>query len=194
MSSDKYPLGALDTTPFNAFTQNPEHGTIIYFADLKQGISSTIDQIKKQVALYFRFSLLDPTFTIYINSEEISVKNLGELTDSTEFLWEINTNEDPFIDALRSKVIEQKPLLQLPDVHGFVASVKKPRDLKIYGTGGEKIGIDLFVNGRLRQADIMSHIPTARIPENYMYGQIHYDALDDDEDRFNSSRESVKGR
>ena len=192
VSSDKYPLGALDTTPFNAFTQNHEHGTIVYFADLKQGISSTIDQIKKQVALYFRFSLLDPTFTIYINSEEISVKNLGELTDSTEFLWEINANEDPFIDALRSKVIEQKPLLQLPDVHGFIASVKKPRDLKIYGTGGEKIGIDLFVNGRLRQADIMSHIPTARIPESYMYGQIHYDALDDDEDRFNSSRESVK--
>lgn len=192
VSSDKYPLGDLSTDSFSAFTQNHEHGTIIYFENLKQGISSSIDQIKKQVALYFRFSLLDPTFTIYINNEEISVKNLKELTDSTEFLWEINANKDPFIDELRSRVIEQKPLLQLPDVHGFVASVKKPSNLKIYGTGGEKIGIDLFVNGRLRQADIMSHIPTARIPESYMYGQIHYDSLDDDEDRFNSSRESVK--
>ena len=192
VSSDKYPLGDLSTEPFGAFTQNHEHGTIIYFENLKQGISSSIDQIKKQVALYFRFSLLDPTFTIYINNEEISVKNLKELIDSTEFLWEINVNKDPFIDELRSRVIEQKPLLQLPDVHGFVASVKKPSNLKIYGTGGEKIGIDLFVNGRLRQADIMSHIPTARIPENYMYGQIHYDSLDDEEDRFNSSRESVK--
>lgn len=194
VSSDKYPLGLLDIAPYKSYTQNHQKGTIIYFSGLKPGISSSIDQIKKQVALYFRFSLLDPTFTIYINNEEIGVENLKDLVGSTEFLWEINENKDPFIDALRDCVVEQKPLLQLPDVHGFVASVKKPKDLKIYGTGGEKIGIDLFVNGRLRQADIMSHIPTARIPESYMYGQIHYDALDSDEgeDRFNSSRESVK--
>lgn len=192
VSSDKYPLGKLDISQYKSYTQNHDKGTIIYFSGLKSGISNSIDQIKKQVALYFRFSLIDPTFTIYINNEEIGVDNLKDLVDATEFLWEINNNNDPFIDALRDCVIEQKPLLQLPDVHGFVASVKKPKDLKIYGTGGEKIGIDLFVNGRLREANIMAHLPTARIPESYMYGQIHYDALDDGGDRFNSSRESVK--
>ena len=192
VSADKYPLGDLDVTPYREYTQNHEKGTIIYFSNLKQGISNSIDQIKKQVALHFRFSLIDPTFTIYINNEEIGIQNLDELINSTEFLWELNENKDPFVGALRDCVIEQKPLLQLPDVHGFVASVKKPKDLKIYGTGGEKIGIDLFVNGRLREANIMSHIPTARIPESYMYGQIHYDALDIGDDRFNSSRESIK--
>lgn len=193
ISSDKYMLDSLDITPFKSYTQNHQQGTIIYFSNLKEGISNSIEQIKKQVALYFRFSLLDPTFTIFINDEEIGVKNLEDLIRSTEFLWEINSNDDPFINALRTKVIEQRPLLQLPDVHGFVASVEKPSNLKIYGTGGEKIGIDLFVNGRLRETNIMSHIPSARIPESYIYGQIHYDGLDgDDEDRFNSSRESIK--
>ncbi len=46
-------------------------------------------------------------------------------------------------------------------VAGFIASVEKPRDLKIMTTD-ERVGIDLFVNGRLRERDILKHIPTAR--------------------------------
>jgi hypothetical protein len=75
-------------------------------------------------------------------------------------------------------------------VRGFVASVKKPKDLKIMTTD-ERIGVDLFVNGRLRERDILAHIPTARVVENYLYGQIHFDSLDDKTDRFTSSREGV---
>lgn len=55
----------------------------------------------------------------------------------------------------------------------------------------ERVGVDLFVNGRLRERDILKHIPTARLVENYLYGQIHVDALDDEEDRFTSSREGI---
>lgn len=62
--------------------------------------------------------------------------------------------------------------------------------LKIRGSE-EKVSVDLYVNGRLREKDIMKHIPTARIVESYLYGQIHYNALDDETDRFTSSREGV---
>lgn len=55
----------------------------------------------------------------------------------------------------------------------------------------EKVSIDLYVNGRLREKDILKHIPTTRIVESYLYGQIHYNALDDENDRFTSSREGV---
>ena len=58
-------------------------------------------------------------------------------------------------------------------------------------TTDERVGIDLFVNGRLRERDILKHIPTARIVENYLYGQIHFDGLDDKNDRFTSSREGI---
>ena len=58
-------------------------------------------------------------------------------------------------------------------------------------TTEERIGVDLFVNGRLRERDILAHIPTARIVENYLYGQIHFNELDDSEDRFTSSREGI---
>ena len=72
-----------------------------------------------------------------------------------------------------------------------MATVEKPSQLKIRGTEEEKVSVDLFVNGRLREKDILRHIPSTRIVENYLYGQIHYDALDDETDRFTSSREGV---
>jgi hypothetical protein len=53
------------------------------------------------------------------------------------------------------------------------------------------VGVDLFVNGRLREKDILKHIPTARVVESYIYGQIHCNELDDKIDRFTSSRESI---
>jgi hypothetical protein len=58
-------------------------------------------------------------------------------------------------------------------------------------TTGERVGVDLFVTGRLRERDILKHIPTARVAENYLYGQIHFDGLDDSVDRFTSSREGI---
>jgi hypothetical protein len=76
------------------------------------------------------------------------------------------------------------------DVKGFIASVRLPSQLKIMGTE-EKVGVDLFVNGRLRERDILRHIPSARLTESYLYGQIHFDSLDDDVDRFSTSREDV---
>src|SRR5437870_1440091 len=80
--------------------------------------------------------------------------------------------------------------IRLAGVKGFIASVQKPRDLKITTTE-ERVGVDLFVNGRLRERDILKHIPTARLAENYLYGQIHFDGLDDNIDRFTSSREGI---
>lgn len=81
-------------------------------------------------------------------------------------------------------------LLKVAGVTGFIASVEKPRDLKIVSTE-ERVGIDLFVNGRLRERDILKRIPTARVAESYLYGQIHFDGLDDAKDRFTSSREGI---
>lgn len=78
--------------------------------------------------------------------------------------------------------------------NGFISSVIKPRYLKISGSN-EKAGIDLFVNGRLREKDILKHMPdySTRYVASYLYGQIHFNELDSDvEDKvFTSSREGV---
>ncbi len=192
-TTQEYRLGDLDTDTFGRYSKNHDHGTILYFSGLKEGVSNTVEYLRKAVALYFRFSLVDESFRIYLNNQEITHRDLKELSDNTQFLWELNSNNDPYIHELQSRTLEQVQLLQIPNVSGFIATVSKPSHLKIFGTGGEKVGVDLFVNGRLRESNVLKHIPSAQLPENYVYGQVHYNALDDgtSSDRFTSSREGV---
>jgi hypothetical protein len=115
------------------------------------------------------------------------LKDLGE---NTQFLWKINKYDDPYIEDQLSNLKEQKTIKVKGRFSGFIASVKKPRNLKVISTE-ERVSIDLFTNGRLRERDILKYMPSARIVESYLYGQIHYDGLDDEKDRFSSSREGV---
>jgi hypothetical protein len=175
---------------FKQYIEGHDNGTLIYFENINEGIKNSLDLLKKVVALYFRFSLLDETFNIYIDGEKITHKQLAELGEKTEFLWRINNLEDPFVTEILTKVKEKRTIAIKGKVDGFIASVKKPRDLKVMGTE-ERVSVDLFVNGRLREMDILKHMPSARIPESYLYGQIHFNDLDDAVDRFTSSREGV---
>lgn len=190
----EYPLQNWSEDDFNQYLINHNQGTIIYFQDIKDGIKHSLSFLKKIIALYFRFSLLDKNFNIFINDEKISHSCLDDLAMKTEFLWTINDLDDPYVHNLISIFTadrnESKQLKVPGNIKGFIASVEKPRDLKITTTE-ERVGVDLFVNGRLREKDILKHIPTARLVESYIYGQIHFNDLDDDLDRFTSSREGI---
>ncbi|MGH7889145.1 MAG: ATP-binding protein, partial [Thermodesulfobacteriota bacterium] len=190
LTPQEYPLENFDKRNFTKYTENHKKGTIILFKDIKGGIRNSLGILKKVVALYFRFSLIDKTFNIFIDDEKIDFKHLAELADKTEFLWTINDLSDPFIDKHLKNLIETKGFSVKGSFKGFIASVKKPRDLAIMGLE-ERVSVDLFVNGRLREKNILKHIPTSRIVEDYIYGQIHFNGLDDTEDRFTSDREGV---
>ena len=190
VSSQDYTLGALEND-FSEYLEGLHHGTLILFEDLTDGVFNTVDYIKKAIALYFRFSLLDKSFNIQVNQEIISAEILSELADNSQFLWMINDYCDDFtglMQNLKNKVTLASNL----NVNGYIASVKKPSNLKIRGSQ-EKATIDLFVNGRLREKDILRHLPTSRIVENYVYGQIHFNELDsgNNADVFTSSREGI---
>jgi len=194
VSTNEYHLTVPDATLLEKFGKDMSSGTIIFFEDINDGIRNRIDYIRKMVALYFRFSLLDTSFNIYLNGDRITLDELKELVNDTQLLWKINKPNDPYIteklNASGNLKREKELVSSIPTVSGFVASVEKPSMLKIRGSE-EKVSVDLYVNGRLREKDIMKHIPTARIVESYLYGQIHYNALDDETDRFTSSREGV---
>ena len=146
--------------------------------------------MKTLLALYFRFSLLDSTFNIYLDDEKITTTHLKKLGKNTQFLWKINKCNDPYLKEQLSDLKKKKTIAVTENFHGFIASVKKPSNLKVIGTE-ERATIDLFANGRLREKDILKYIPSARIVENYLYGQIHFNGLDDKTDRFSSSREGI---
>lgn len=194
VSANEYNLIEPSNEVIDKYTKDFTKGTIIIFEDINDGIKNRIEYIRKLVALYFRFSLLDKTFNIILNGQEIKLEELSELIGNTQLLWKINTPDDPYLSDLLEKqeTLKRKKELSLEGINitGFIASVEKPSMLKIRGSE-EKVSIDLYVNGRLREKDILKHIPTARIVESYLYGQIHYNELDDENDRFTSSREGV---
>ncbi len=169
-----------------------EHGTTIRFTGLKDGIANSIEYLRKSIALYFRFSLVDNGFKIVLNGKTIDFKDLEPLINNTEFIWNLNSCDDPLARMILLKAHSSKTITTKLKLSGFVASVKKPKDLKVLSEN-EKVGIDLFVNGRLRERNMLKHVQTARIPESYLYGQIHFNDLDDGsgKDRFTSSREGV---
>ncbi|MBO5376877.1 MAG: ATP-binding protein [Ruminiclostridium sp.] len=189
LNSQDYTLEPLDDN-FDGLS-NIESGTSLYFENLTNGIFNTVDYIKKAIAMYFRFSLIDSDFNIYVNEEKITEELLSDLADNTQFVWRTKGFKDPFLDTMDNldECIYIKPEI---GIKGYIATVKKPSNLKIRGAQ-EKATIDLFVNGRLREKDILRHLPTSRIVENYAYGQIHFDDLDvgDTKDVFTSSREGV---
>ncbi len=190
LNSQDYLLGNLEID-FSENLKPLKHGTVIFFEGVSNGIFNTVEYIKKAIALYFRFALIDKEFNIVVNGTTISQDLLTEISSSTQFVWTINGLSDPFIESM-SNLQEQTSLESSLNVKGYIASVQKPSNLKIRGTQ-EKLTIDLFVNGRLREKDILRHIPTSRIVENYVYGQIHFDDLDTggNKDVFTSSREGI---
>lgn len=192
LTPDKYQLADWNKSAFEKYIKDHEQGTIIYFDNIKEGIRNSLDLLKKTMALYFRFSLVDSSFNIFVNDDEVTHRDLKDLASQTEFLWNINSLYDPYIDEMLTNIKGNRTIdVKRFNYRGFIASVEKPRDLKIINVE-ERVGVDLFVNGRLRERDILKHIPTSRVVENYLYGQIHYDSLDDDVvDRFTSSREGI---
>lgn len=168
-----------------------EQGTAIFFENITDGIYNTVEFIRKAISLYFKFSLYDPDFNIFVNDKKIGISELKQLAENTQFLWSINDFSDPLFCMMNELDNETEVSTKL-NIRGYIATVKKPSNLKIPKTN-EKATVDLFVNGRLRERDVLRHIPTARIVENYVYGQIHYDDLDNGsgKDVFTSSREGI---
>jgi len=191
LTPDKYKLGDVDLKVFDRYLENHKKGTLIYFENIHEGINKSPDYLKKIIALYFRFSLIDNSFNIFLDDEKITLEQLKDLAKETQFLWNINNLNDPYINEYLKNLKEPvKNIVMEGNVEGFIASVTKPRYLKITSTD-ERAGVDLFVNGRLRERDILKRIPTARIAENYFYGQIHFNDLDDEKERFATGREGI---
>lgn len=173
-----------------------EHGTAIKFSGMKPNTINSVDNIKKALALYFQFAMLDKNFNIFVNNEKVGVKHLKNITSKTQVIWTINGFENEVIKQIllnkeNQLVAVNKIESKLVGLKGFIATVDTPKSLKVSGLEGGEVTLDLFVNGRIREKDLLKFFPTKRIVESYVYGQIHYDELDSDKDIFTSSREGV---
>lgn len=190
-STEEYPLEGLNFDLIAKLRSDHEQGTIICFEETNDQLRTSDVYLRKLLALSFKFSLLDADFTIHVNGTPVTIDDLKSLSEATQFLWVVNEYTDEFVEGFPNMERPQAQITTPLAIKGFIASVKKPAMLKITGTE-ERATIDLFVNGRLREKNIIRHIPTQRIVESYIYGQIHFDTLDrEGVDPFTSSREGV---
>ena len=85
----------------------------------KDQIRNSVAHIRKLLALYFRFSLLDKNFSIHVDGEKVTHDDLQDLADATQFLWVINNYQDDFVNALGN--LKSKPItLTTPlNIKGF---------------------------------------------------------------------------
>ena len=195
LKTDDYPLEDTDT---KIFSEHPvakrlNNWTIILFEDLNEWIKSNLGVIRTLIALHFRFSLIDPGFNILVNDVPISFKDLKQLSENTQFMWVLNNFKDDYFSELLNLKEWENLITDDWKINGFIASVQFPKFLNVYWTW-EKAWIDLFVNGRLRETNILKNMSwfSTRHVASYLYGQIHINDLDDEIDRFTSSREWIK--
>lgn len=177
--------------------QHSGSGTAIEFAGLKPSINQT-GTLRYAIARAFRFALIDSEFSIYLDGDKIDENDLKDLGDTTQLAWKIGDLDDPLLGIIHQgltnadKPVPHRYESRFPEgIRGFIAMVDKPTSRKVHGTDNT-LTLDLYVNGRLREVNVTQHIPSAQVAENYVYGQLHYDALDKVEtDVFTSSREGI---
>lgn len=191
LTPQQYELEEVDAGTLGRLSEDHDKGTIIVFQNMKEQMRNSEKFIRKTLAMSFKFALLDENFAIHVNGTRVGVRDLQDLANSTQFLWLINDYDEAYIKSLDKLQLDVVGVTEALPIKGFLATVFKPRNAKIDGTE-ERASVDLFVNGRLREKNILKHIPTQRILESYLYGQIHFDYMDREGiDPFTSSREGV---
>jgi len=134
LTAQQYPLTEVDFGILDGYTKRHKKGTIIYFQDINDGVRNTETYLKKLIALYFRFSLIDKSFNIYFNDELIDLDNLDSLANETQFVWEINKSYDPFV---LEKLVNNNSLKNFvrkntnSAITGFIGTVTKPSALNL---------------------------------------------------------------
>src|SRR3972149_8794523 len=59
LTPQQYPLGKWNHNDFRKYSKGHQQGTIICFDDIEGGVKNSLGMLRKFIALYFRFSLLD---------------------------------------------------------------------------------------------------------------------------------------
>jgi hypothetical protein len=196
----KYELEKLSENDSKAFTKH--FGTKIIFEELKAK-QNKAEIIRKYIATQFNFMFSmkkNDKFEIKVNGTNISRKDLEELHGNTQFIWFLGEEDEErkrlYKNLAKHKVIKDTSFTfekEKIEIKGFIASVKHPKHLLLRGSSEEfKASINLFCNGRLRQENLFEEITSKMVAEEYLYGEVHVDGLEDDKiDRFTSSREGI---
>lgn len=133
----------------------------------------------------------------YEKSDEITVPE-GTSIDHGIINRVIDLQDKDEFKEFKSFVIDSQDkdkLDEFKNIDGYIISVMQPSNLVVSDTDKkDRASVLLFATGRARVSELVSKVTQARVPEYYLFGQVHVDCLDSDEkiDRIISSREGIK--
>ncbi len=194
----------------------PSHGTIIKITDLKKLrlTQASINGLKKRIAR--RFSIIEDSagFHVFVNDEKITFadrdyfhkarflfqygkydyaqhcKNLDKDEDNRERLS--YTRDNRF--DLRGNAIQEGEY----EISGWIAIARRSNDLDDRKQGDNEQDdnlnkITVVVRGKVAQEDILQEYRLGGMITKYIYGEIHADFLDDDDEQdiATSSRQRI---
>lgn len=172
-------------------------GTRIVLSNIRN--NRTLDRPEKvKTELSRRFVVLNNTFVVKVNGEEITFANRKYFDKVKKaFIYghcpiEINSQLSMFDNDLKTIVRENKLTINGKEceINGWIGYVNKSDDLKEGPVSLNKISI--LTNGKLGQEDILQDLHNTSMFTNYIIGEIDADFLDEEQDLATSNREEYQ--
>lgn len=172
-------------------------GTRLILSSLRRKQSSmTPEYLCRRIAR--RFSIIDEDFKVKINDKYVEPADRGYY-DKLQFLWIYGDQEEVVSQCTNlKKKFDRTSKSKSPDtrleVKGWIGTVENPSQLKDKDDGKDLNRIAIFVRGKLAQESILGDFGRKEIFTSYIVGEIHCEALDDDEkkDIATASRQQIQ--
>lgn len=184
-----------------------EQGTILKIADLKKlrVTDNTVIGLKKRIAR--RFSILDSKFRVLVNGDEVTFSD-RDYFHKARFIFQYGEDYAQHctnLDKDGGKIMKynrdfefdengQQVANGIHEIKGWIAIAHRSNDLDgMSGTEDNLNKITIMVRGKVAQEDILHSFRLGGMITKYMFGEIHADFLDQDdqEDIATSSRQSI---
>ena len=173
-------------------------GTKITLTDLKRRTNSTARYLRRRLAR--RFSVIDSedTFVITLNGVSVTPSD-REYYSKIQYLWTFGeAGERAAVFSPHAEHVESRPRNLVGGdstmaIQGWIATALAAGDLKDSETSESINNIVILVRGKLAQEAILNEFGEAGIYSSYVFGEIHADFLDqdDEEDIATTSRQRI---
>lgn len=174
-----------------------EHGTRLTLTSLKKSINKTAPHLRRRLARRFSVIGTKHGFDVTIDGLSLSASD-RDLTKKSQYIWLYGSSEQ---NSEKEKSLTHKPKIEhrsnvlapRMSVQGWIGTAYDTASLNDE-TGEEHLNrIPLMIRGKLAQEDILEGMNEVGIFKNYIFGEIHADFLDtdDDDDIATSSRQNI---